>query len=625
MITPEVLNVGLAVGRGTGSELADIFTKVLSDLGSRIDARVNINRSPRIYHSYQSLVSADHDFGYIHDETMQDAAHYEEFCRQQAAQGIKVIFRTAITAQPLYLVRQRLEAVKVEYFTSSSAEVLLVRDQAQGFYSGINKHAPDLSSVSRSSTFSRNVFERLVDYGLKRAHEHWGGEAKIENVLLVYKFHLFDGIFDAWARTWTCKHNVRVQFIQPDTMNRNILMDGFEKRQLIIASNEYADIMEVLFLNMFGQGSQENNYSQNVYLAPSLNYLTEYQTVHGSADDLTDKGLVNPSATMKVAAHILESHSGYQGLEDAMNRTIKTLVGQQKCTRDQGGTFGTSTFVNTVLEETVKLLDNRTNTPSLTKAPSTSSLATKEMQAIDTNLPTLGVKSALLVIDFQKDFASRINDSSPSLDTLTANITRLLSHIRKGQNSEPSSSTSSPTSWPKDIEIIHLRFLSDNPDAKVRRQMRIRNTDLPSQPEVGIPGTPGAELIIPPAESPFRFSPPNNENERVFVKSVYDPFLVPEFESHIRKRGIRHLILTGLYGDVCVDATARSGFQRNRWISIVGGCVGNLHLRMQDWETFARNVYGARKISVESFATKVVEQHGGKRGEYQEERTMSKL
>ena len=125
--------------------------------------------------------------------------------------------------------------------------------------------------------------------------------------------------------------------------------------------------------------------------------------------------------------------------------------------------------------------------------------------------------------------------------------------------------------------------------------MRIRNNGPLNQSNVGIPGTPGAEQILAPSES---------NNERVFSRAVFDPFMVPEIESYIKDRGIRHLILTGLYGDTCVDASVRSGFQRNLWISIVDGCVGNLHLRMYDWKNMARNMYGARQVSVDDFLVK---------------------
>ena len=120
----QTLKLGLAVGHGTGPELADVFERVITHLakGTRVD--VQFNRSSRVYHSYSSLLSTDksksektHEI--IADETMQDAMHYKSFCEEQALQGTCAIFRTAITAESLYLVRQCLEAVKVECFSQA--------------------------------------------------------------------------------------------------------------------------------------------------------------------------------------------------------------------------------------------------------------------------------------------------------------------------------------------------------------------------------------------------------------------------------------------------------------------------------------------------------------------------
>ena len=115
------MKVGLAVGHGTGPELADVFEKVIHQLAGRRSVQVQITRSPKIYHSYFSLLSAGkygtaNSQDVIADETMRDVAHYQRFCEEQALQGTCAIFRTAITAESLYLVRQHLEAIKVEYF-----------------------------------------------------------------------------------------------------------------------------------------------------------------------------------------------------------------------------------------------------------------------------------------------------------------------------------------------------------------------------------------------------------------------------------------------------------------------------------------------------------------------------
>ena len=392
----DILEVGVAIGRGTGPELADVFVKVLDQLARHFRVQVEVHRSSRIYHSYHSLFSAGHDLQYIRDDTTLDATHYEDFCKKLAAQGVNVIFRTAFTAQSLYLVRQHLEAVKVEHFHKESVEILLIRDQAQGFYTGSNTYSLDALAVSRTSRFEKAIFDRIVTYSLSRGRRCWGENTKIDSLTLVYKHHLFDGIFDVWAQEWSQKHDLHIQFIQPDTMNRNILAFGLQGHQLIIAGNEYADIMEVLFLDMFEQGVQETSYSENVYLSPTASELVEYQTVHGSADDLTGKGIVNPSATLKAAATILERHGLCKGVESDMNLAIETMAHQRNCTPDQGGTTTTTAYVSAVLH----YLANLYSQPS-TLSPSRQLSVMPTMTATQTpnpSLPTFGLKTGLLVM-----------------------------------------------------------------------------------------------------------------------------------------------------------------------------------------------------------------------------------
>ena len=586
------LMVGVAVGRGTGPELADVFIKVLNQLASHCGIQIDVYQSPRIYHSYQSLFSAGHDLQYIRDETAQDAKHYEEFCREQAAQGTNVIFRTAFTAQSLYLVRQHLEAVKIERFRKQSADVLLVRDQAQGFYTGSNTYSSDGQAVSRTSHFDQAIFNRIIKYSLLRACKCWGENTRIDNLILVYKYHLFDGVFDIWAQEWSKEFDLKIQLVQPDTMNRNLLAFGIQEHQLIIAGNEYADIMEVLLMNMFGHGVQETNFSENVYLSPEMSNLVEYQTVHGSADDLTNKGVVNPSATLKAAAAILEHHGLCKGIESSMNSIIGALAHQKLGTPDQGGSATTTAYVSAVLHH----LETSYSQPTRLSVGSRGSLMpiSSTNRPLRSDLPTLGLRTALLVIDFQRDFAATINASSPPLSVLTDSISRLLSYIRNAQREKtsptpPQHSSTPPFATIGDIEIIHIQFLGD--PTYQSAPWTYRNTTS-NRPEKCLTGTEGANFIEPIAPQP---------NERVFQKrALFDPFMVPDFESHLRRKRVEHLMLAGLYGDVCVDATARSGFQKGFWITVMQGCVGNLHSRLKDWQKFVGEVYGARMLSIET-------------------------
>lgn len=203
-------------------------------------------------------------------------------------------------------------------------------------------------------------------------------------------------------------------------MNRNILAFGVQGHQLIIAGNEYADIMEVLFLDMFDQGVQETSYSENVYLAPATSKLVEFQTVHGSADDLTGQGIVNPSATLKAAATILKRYGRCKGIESAMDYTIETLEQQKICTPDRGGTTTTAAYVCTILDYLTNLHSQSANfffTPRLSLGNHT-----KQIQSPRSSL-TLGLKTGLLIIDFQK--ISQLPSMRPPLPSRPSSRTSL--------------------------------------------------------------------------------------------------------------------------------------------------------------------------------------------------------
>jgi isocitrate/isopropylmalate dehydrogenase len=250
------------------------------------------------------------------------------------------------------MVRDRLLAVKAEHFKlSSSTSILLVRDQAKGFYSGLNKIDSAQETVSRSSYLNKGIFEQILKISLARARETFGGDTIIKTIMLVYKFHLFDGLFHSWTQEWQKCFGVGVQFVQGDTMNRNLLAFGVKGHQLLICANEYANIMQTMLLDRFGFGAQESACAENVYLSPAVNGgLSEYQTVHGSADDLTDQGVVNPSATIRAAAALLERHGDCPGVQRQTDVTLDELRAKQIRTLDQGSTTKSEAFVDAMLQ-----------------------------------------------------------------------------------------------------------------------------------------------------------------------------------------------------------------------------------------------------------------------------------
>lgn len=343
--------VGLAVGRGTGTELAAVFEQTVDRLGALFGVAPVVIRSPRLYHSYFSLRDEGVGVDGARRLTEVDAEHYEQFCRSLARDGTTAVFRTAVNAQSLYLVRQRLRAVKVDVIavpgSSPDMALLLVRDEAQGFYTGENQHTPGV--VTRTMEFSEAVTSEIIAYALERARRQWPGGA--EKIVMAYKFHLLDGAFADWVEAAAARHDVRIELCQPDTVNRNLIEHGVERRTVVVAGNEWGDIMHVVLLDRYGAERQENRCTENIYLHPDVAGLVEYQTVHGSADDLAGRNVVNPVATVRAAAAIVEHHAGGVGAIAAVEHALAAVAARGVRTRDRGGQHSTTAVVDALCAE----------------------------------------------------------------------------------------------------------------------------------------------------------------------------------------------------------------------------------------------------------------------------------
>ncbi|MEU4803855.1 isocitrate/isopropylmalate family dehydrogenase [Actinosynnema sp. NPDC023587] len=109
--------------------------------------------------------------------------------------------------------------------------------------------------------------------------------------------------------------------------------------------------MHVVLLDRYGADRQENRCTENVYLHPDLAGLVEYQTVHGSADDLAGRDTVNPTATVRAAAVIVERHCGGTGAIESTERALTAVTERGVRTPDLGGEHSTTAVVDALLTE----------------------------------------------------------------------------------------------------------------------------------------------------------------------------------------------------------------------------------------------------------------------------------
>ncbi len=52
------------------------------------------------------------------------------------------------------------------------------------------------------------------------------------------------------------------------------------------------------------------------------------------------------------------------------------------------------------------------------------------------------------------------------------------------------------------------------------------------------------------------------KNDYIITKNTYDTFANPEFDKLLKKLGVQYLIMTGVFGEGCVESTIQCGFSK---------------------------------------------------------------
>lgn len=346
------LRIGLAEGEGTGAELAAVFRRALAELARGAGISYQVADCPQRFRTYGGLRAAGLSHAAVQAAAAEDAAVYEEYLRDFWRLGGRVVFRTAINAESLYRARERLCAVKLDRVELPGARLVLVRDEAQGFYGGVNSSAADRDHIVRTCEFRRDVTERLIAFAVAAGAEAFGGRSAIDRVLLVYKFHLLDTRFLAWVDAAAAGLGMRCEIYQPDSMNRLLLRGEIRGNVVVLGSNEWGDVMHAELLARSDSGTaHEEACSENVFLDPAVAGLIEIQTVHGSADDVAGRGIANPGATLRAAARALARHPRGAMLPARMDAAIRGLAARGLATPDRGGSASTADVCDAVLGE----------------------------------------------------------------------------------------------------------------------------------------------------------------------------------------------------------------------------------------------------------------------------------
>jgi tartrate dehydrogenase/decarboxylase/D-malate dehydrogenase len=139
----------------------------------------------------------------------------------------------------------------------------------------------------------------------------------------------------------------------PDVTWDKMLVDAMTVRMVkkpgsldtIVATNLHADILS----DLAGALAGSLGVAPTANIDPEKRFPSMFEPIHGSAFDITGKGIANPVATFWTAAQMLD-HLGEAGAAARLMRAVEKVCGDGIMTPDVGGTATTQEVTDAVCE-----------------------------------------------------------------------------------------------------------------------------------------------------------------------------------------------------------------------------------------------------------------------------------
>ena len=221
---------------------------------------------------------------------------------------------------------------------------VIIRENSEGEYSGsggrVHKGLPE-EIATETSVFTRVGVERIHRFAFELARSR-----PRKHLTLVTKSNaqrhgmvLWDEIFYEVASKFP---DVKTQRVLVDAMTTLMVLKP-ETLDTIVASNLHADILSDLAAALSGS----LGIAPTANLNPERKFPSMFEPIHGSAFDITGKGVANPIATFWTASMMLE-HLGEPKAAARLMKAIERTTEEQVFTPDLGGVHDTRAVTNAV-------------------------------------------------------------------------------------------------------------------------------------------------------------------------------------------------------------------------------------------------------------------------------------
>ena len=223
---------------------------------------------------------------------------------------------------------------------------LIIRENSEGEYSGHGGRAhrglPE-EVATETSIFTRRGVERIMRFAFEQARAR---PRKHLTVVTKSNAQRYGMVFwDEIAREVATEYrDVTWDKELVDAMTTRMVLKP-QTIDTVVATNLHADILSDLAAALAGS----LGIAPTANLDPERRFPSMFEPIHGSAFDITGKGIANPVATLWTASMMLD-HLGEPAAAARLMRAVEQVCASGLTTPDLGGTARTVDVTRAVCE-----------------------------------------------------------------------------------------------------------------------------------------------------------------------------------------------------------------------------------------------------------------------------------
>ncbi|HEY3789813.1 MAG TPA: tartrate dehydrogenase [Urbifossiella sp.] len=341
-----VLRIAVIGGDGIGPEVIDQAIRAAEAAARKFDkAEFQWNKLPwssAYYKQHGRMMPDDgwetlrqHDailFGAVGDPTIPDTIPVHQLLlpmRRKFDQYVNLRPAYLFAGVPCPLVGKK----------PGDIDMLVYRENTEGEYAPVGGHlyaGTDNEIAVQTGVFTRRGCDRILRAAFDAARKR--PKKKLTSITKsnaqVFSMGLWDQVY------------LEVRKDYPDVQSSSLLVDAAamdfvrkpESFDVVVASNLFGDILTDLSAAVTGSIGLASSANVN----PTKKFPSMFEPVHGSAPDITGKGIANPLAAV-LSASLMLQHLGLEKSGAALRDAVSKVLAEGKVkTPDLGGT-GTTT------------------------------------------------------------------------------------------------------------------------------------------------------------------------------------------------------------------------------------------------------------------------------------------